>query len=44
MRLFIYIKKLIFRNLYIEISLFILKEILFYYIKIINYNIKLYIK
>ena len=44
MRLFLYVKKFIFRDLFIKISLFILKKILFKYLKIINYIIKLYIK
>ena len=44
MRLFIYIKKFIFRDLYIKVSFFILKEMLFHYLKIINNIIKLYIK
>ena len=44
MRLFIYIKKFIFRGFHIKISLFIFKKMLFYYIKIINYNLKSYIK
>lgn len=44
MRLFIYIKKPIFRDLYIKVSSFALKEILPHYLKVINNIIKLYIK
>ena len=44
MHLFLYVKKLIFRNLFIKISLFILKKMLFKYLKVINHNITSCIK
>ena len=44
MRFFVYIKKLIFRDLYIKVSLFTLLKILSYYKIIINDIIKPYIK
>ena len=44
MRLPIYLKKLVFRDLYTKVLPFALKEILSYYLKVINYEIKPYIK
>ena len=38
MRLFLYAKKFIFRDFFIKISLFILKKMLFEYLKVINHN------
>ena len=44
MRISLHVKRLIFRNLFTKISSFTLNQILFHYLKIINYNIKSYIK
>ena len=44
MRLSLYVKKFIFRNLFIKVTLFILKKMLSRYLKIINHDIKSYIK
>ena len=40
MRLFLYVKKFIFRDLFIKVSLFVLKKMLFKYLKVINHNMK----
>ena len=44
MRLFLYVKKLIFRDLFIKVSLFALRKMLSRYLKIINHDMKSYIR
>ena len=39
MRLSLYVKKFIFRDFFIKVSLFILRKMLFKYLKVINHNI-----
>ena len=43
-RLPLYVKKLIFQNLFIKVSLFVLRKMLSRYLKVINHDIKSYIK
>ena len=44
MRLLLYLKKAIFRDLYIKVSLYAIKQMLSQYLKVINYEIKSCIK
>ena len=44
MRISIHVKKFIFRDLFIKVSLFVLNQILSHYLKVINHNMKSCIK